>query len=412
MIKDGVLVGTGHLTGALARALVLVLVARALPPTEFGLLAAVIAGLAVAYATADLGVSKFLLRAVAADQRRDAAAAIRLNHRTTLIAAGVATTGLVLLGLRDHTFFLLLPLIISLGCEKYADTWMHVAVARRRPGLNAVNFSSRRLLSLALFLVAQRLGLPTVEAFLLGELTAAVLSVVFAGRYLRSVQRAEPGSLATRDLLKLTVPYWLNGLAMQTRTLDVVLMATLAPAAQSGYYAVGARVTGPLQLVASSLAMVIAPRAATSQRRDALVRFIVVVSLLLALLYALIALLAPLLVDVVLGEAYSSSAPVLQVLLAGLPFAAFSSMLSAALQGWSLDRPVARSSMLITVTFLPVFALVAGRGAVAGACVWSAAALVQASLLAAVALRAVRAGTAQADEPTEDLSATPAGGAS
>jgi len=387
-------VTAGYAGSAVIRAVGLIVLARLALPADFGLFSAVAGVIVIAQAALDLGLARLILREHGGGEAaRVVRSALRLNIALSTVLGVVGLTGLALVGtLVDGRILFLLPLAVAAAAEKNADTSLSVAIAEGRGDVNTVNLIARRMLALSVFLCLALTGLveATLLAYACGEAVSALFAAVLARRQIRgSVPDGPP--LPYRRTARLGAPFWINSLATQTRNLDVLLITSIAGSTQGGFYASATRLTGPLQLLASSAATVLLPVAARSARRSRVFLAALVVSGLMALVYALLAALAPFFVPLLLGDAYVPAVPVIQIVLAGLPFACLSAVLASALQGWRRADVVATTAVLFTVVCLGG-AIVGGvaTGAAGAALGLALAYLLQAGILTTVAAREAR----------------------
>ena len=236
-----------------------------------------------------------------------------------------------------------------------------------------------------MFIAATALGVPPILAFSLSASLAAIGSATFAQRWVRRrvVNTREVGF---SEVLRLARPYWVTGIATQARNLDVVVVGALAGATQAGLYSSGSRLMSPLRILPTSLAMILLPASARTQKSAhalrSLLRLAVAVVAGMSLLYAAIWLAVPTFVDRALGSAYVDATPVIRIIVAGLPLAAMCSMLNSILQGRGRSKDVAVASSSTTAACLVGIAVVSPfYGAVGAATVLTLSFVIQLGML-------------------------------
>jgi O-antigen/teichoic acid export membrane protein len=380
-------VSLGRLGAALLQSLSLILAVRLVSPGEFGLLAGVLGLATVSQTAIDMGVATFISRERAANPQSGAiATALRFNALTSLTLTGVVVMALVLAGaLIDGTYFLMIPLAFWVSAERNADARLSVVFADGDAKINVLNLLARRTLLVVLFASLAAAHVEAILAFSIASAIAALLSSLFANLYVRRRVTAAP-SITYRELLRQSWPYWVHSLATQARNLDVVLLTLVSNAVQAGFYSSASRLTNPLTLLTSSLASVMLPSAsrasASAQSIRPLIKVAVVVLAVMTVIYAAIFVAAPPLVPVILTPAYAPAIPVIQVVVAGLPFAAAASLLASLLQGLNYKHFVATTSTVVAVVCLTLIVIGSGLwGAFGAGMALSLSVLLQAAVL-------------------------------
>ncbi len=349
-MQYGWLLGS-RLISVVLQAATLVLLARWVGPSDFGVAAAVMGVLTVVGALSDLGLGPLLLRQLSLDRSYPRTTQIlRTNSRTSVLLAVLSVTGLVALAAATHhpVLYMLVPLGIWVAAEKNGDLWLNLATADGRTQVSAVSILLRRGLGLAIF-TALTLLLPTVWAFSIGLAVGSTLANVAIRNHLSPVRLAvPPGGL--RALLREAWPFYVNSVAAQARNLDVVLVSALASPVAAGIYAVPARLTSPLRMLPTSLGPVIVryaaigtPAALRAVKQVSGAVMIVMPGLMLA-----VAVSAPWLIGVSLGESFAGAVLPLRIICVGLVFAFGVSLQTSYLQGRGDERYVGAVGVAIT----------------------------------------------------------------
>lgn len=406
VVRQFAWVSGGRVVAAVLQALVLALVARSVTPAEFGVLGIFLGLAAVAQTAVDMGVGTFIIRERAArPDSGEIAVAMRFNNYSSSLLSVLCAIALVLLGaLVSPIWWFLLPLAVWIGAERNADARISIALADGDAKINVTNLVGRRLLAVLILLVLVGVGLDGLLAYAVALAIAALISSIYANGYVR--RRVAPASSSSyRAVLARSRAFWIHSLATQARNLDVPIVGSVAGATAAGYYSAGSRLTNPLRILPYSLASVLLPEATRAFRAGrSLKPSLGLAGIMVAgvsLLYVVLIPLTPWLVDVVLGVAYSGSVVVIQIVLAGMPFAAGVSLAHALLQALGRKSLVAASSTMFTAsTLVAVFLAAVVAGAVGAAIALSAATAVQCLYL--VAWLAVSIWHPRPPEPEEE----------
>ncbi len=345
----------GRIVAAALQAALLVLVARAVSPADFGVLSSVLGVALIGQTVLDLGISTYIVRERAADAGSGLVTmALELNSRLSFVLCIGAAIALGGLGSTiDDRFLLMLPLALWMSAERNAEVWLGVAFADQDWKVNFFNVLLRRILSLAIFLILHLFGTDPILSFCLATAVTASLSATWARRFV--APRLPPRqAMSVRSLVRETWPYWLNAMATQARNLDVVFVGMAATAGQAGFYASASRLTSPLRILPTTLAKVLLPASArlAPGDRGALHRLALTMLGTMTVVYLTLLFVLPPLVPVALGDAYRSAIPALQLVLLGLPFAAGASLAGALLQGTGHKTFVARTTLATTALHL------------------------------------------------------------
>lgn len=344
----------GRVLAAGLQATILAVLARALGPQQFGVLAAILGVIILLQAASDLGMGKLIVRERSAGDSEDLlAGGLWVNSISSTILGLILALVFVGAALTiDKSFFLMLPLAISAAGEKNADAWLGVAIADGDTHLNSINLVGRRALSLIIFMGLSHFEVSPLLSYSIAVAISALASVMFARQHVSKIV------LSKEISIKLTLlaarPYWVNTLAVQFRNLDSAIVGIVASPAAAGFYATAAKLSSPLRMLPTSLAVVILPHAARTRNESAgsLAKIAFASGSIVGVLYILIALLVPWALPLLLGDSYLPAVTPLQIVLIGLVFASFSSLFEAALQGRGYPRMVAISSVLTTLYLL------------------------------------------------------------
>lgn len=380
---------TGRLAAAALQAVTFGALAVLVGPSDLGVVGSVVAALTVLQAVWDLGLSTYLVRtrAETPDDGRVRSAVV-LNRLTTgpLLASAAVAGWLVLVVLGGGSLAPVLPLAVWAAAERNAETVAGIAIADGRAPLATANLVVRRAVAAAGFAALCAGGTEPVLAYGTAMATGSLLSVVWlnaANRRRLPEGRRVPLSQVVREAR----PFWVNTVAVQARNLDVPIVALTGGTTAGGLYSLASRMTVPLRLVPTSLAVALLPHATRASdaaaRRRVLSHLAWLVSGVAAV-YVLLAACVPALVEAlpVLHEYRPAVLPV-QIMLLALPFGAVASVCTSLLQGYGDAGFVSRAAVTMSVVTLVgagFGALVAG--AAGAALAYGVALLLQAALLA------------------------------
>lgn len=376
----------GRLLGALLQAATMLLLARDAGPHDFGLFSAVF-GAAVVFQTGfDAGIATMVVKERAANPTSSyIGASLLLTDRLAIAIFVASALPLLALGLFvDPLYFLMLPLSAWAASERHSDTWLSVTMADGDARINTQTLLIKRTLVLLIYLGAVLVGVDAILAFSAAMAGTAFVALLAVRRLVSSrVDFAVP-RLTSREIIRLSWPFWLNSLGTQARNLDAVMVSAVAGPMQAGFYAATSRATGPLRILSTSLAAVLLPASTSAKRREIrrLLRLVIVVGLASAAVFCSLIWVVPVAVDLLLGEEYAGAVIPLQITLVGLPFAAMSSLLGSILQGMGRQFFVAKTAVATTLLCL-IFVGIGGAlaGALGAAIALSISFLIQASIL-------------------------------
>lgn len=175
---------------------------------------------------------------------------------------------------------------------------------------------------------------------LVGESLACLLTLLTVMRLLRVDHRGGPAGGSSRLSLRASAPFAANSLMVTAyNRLDIVLVAALTTAFQAGLYAPASRVQDAFLLLPASLGLVALPVVAHTWRRSHAavrrqVRRFVILGFLITMPVALaVAVFAPSILRLVLGEEYVGSAGPVRIMIWSVVLTALTAPLVAGLAG-------------------------------------------------------------------------------
>jgi O-antigen/teichoic acid export membrane protein len=386
-------VSTGRLIGALIQAVTLALVARWAGPEGFGAVGVALAVVIVLQTITDLGLPTYIVRERAARPMSPTIRrALEMNNVTALwmsLTIFVAFAGFALVS--QPVFFDLLPIAIWAAVDRNTDTWLGVTLADGHARLNATMAVTRRFLVLTTMVGLDATGVAPLVSFSAALAVVGVAVNQYAHRYVsKRVARPDVRPPA-RPILLASRPYWVTSVATQIRSLDTIVVGAIAGTSQAAFYAAASKITSPLRILPTSMAVVLVPAAARAGVRQlSTVRRPAIAMITgMSLIYAASAAAAPWVVPMTLGPEYQGAVIPIQIVLAGLIFAALGSILTAILQGIGSGKSVAWIAVFSTVVCLGgVLVGAIALGALGAAIAMSASFLVQAIVLSVTLRRA------------------------
>lgn len=377
----------GRLAGALIQAVTMLLLARDLGPHGFGIFSAVFGTAIVFQSGLDLGIATMVVKERAANPSSSVIhSALRLTDRLGIALFIATALPLLALGMfLDPSFYLMLPLSVWAACERHTDTWLSVPLADGDARINTQNLLIRRTLTALLYVGAVSMGMDAALAFSAAMALTALVSLVVIRKVVFDRLDISQPQIKYADVVRRSWPFWLNSLGTQARNLDTLVVSAVSGASQAGFYAATSRATGPLRILSTSMAAVLLPASAAQSRKQirGLLRLVALMALFCSVLYGGLALIVPAAVDAFLGDAYGGAILPLQIVLAGLVFAAISSLFTSILQGVGLQLFVAKAAISTTAACLLLAAIGAMyAGAIGAALALSISFVIQATILA------------------------------
>lgn len=300
-------------------------VARYLGPSEYGLLAYVLAYVALFQAVASLGADSIIVRDIA--QRPEAASttlatalALRLALGVTCWAVMIATAGLTSNG--DPRVMLLAALaggVLVFQAGDVVDLWFQSQSQSRRTVLAKL---TTYLLSsgVKVALILHQAPLAAFALVITVEAAGSALALWIAYRRLPTARPWQPRAASARALLHEAWPLMLSGLAIMVyMRVDQILIQQFLGTRELGLYAAILPISQFWQVLPLSIAVSLAPSIARMRVSDPEKYLASMVHVFRAFFYAglacavLTAAASVLLVEMLFGSAYRDSAPVLAI---------------------------------------------------------------------------------------------------
>jgi O-antigen/teichoic acid export membrane protein len=372
---------------AFLQVLVLVLLARGLPPDRFALVITVNVALQVTVAVNGFG----LLRQIEFRRSRDrgdptleSLFALRLWF-SYASAFGWVVLCLVMYAITGSEFSLaMLPAAVWLLVEQTTQVWNGVSVVDGHTVDLVGSYFTRRFPVVLFLLVALAADLPMIWAWTLGLAAGSFLSYAWGYRSQEAWARVMwPRRASMRERVPFDLGYWWGLVGVQLRDFDVAVVHAVDVAA-SGFYAFPARLVSPMNLVTAAAATSAFPKVARGGLTRRHLRLGLTLGLVPVTVVALVTALAAPLLPVILGEAYEGSVEVMRVACVTAVLSGAGTMVATMVQGHSTQAAREVGYLALGMALLQVVA--AGVGAALDGAVLAAAMVAAVNGLAAAAL--------------------------
>lgn len=250
---------------SLFQALSLVLLARSIPPEEFGKVASLLGIVLFLIVFFDFGLSGTILRyGRLVNEQADARKFVRSASSTSILVVFLLlliVAGLCLSRLGQVNVLLLSILPVWSVVERFTETIIAIQIAEKKLGSATQLIVLKRFSSFAAQAGLLLVGFEGVEAFSYSLALSVILSILFLftvrlegfrwfGGYFKFPKRESLG-------------IWISSSCTQSRELEVPLIqATVGPFA-AGIYGVVSKLQKPASLLAVSLAQLLLPRSSS-----------------------------------------------------------------------------------------------------------------------------------------------------
>ncbi|WP_295823193.1 hypothetical protein [uncultured Microbacterium sp.] len=369
-----------------------VIAARTASPDSFGFVASAIGVGMAMIGIVDFGANSFWMRSLASGRMTLSEAARRgFWKTTTAVVLGVLTLLASLVLPLPEEFLAVAPVFLSMTLAQLTQVPLRAAA---RSDLIALSIGISRVIMCAALLVMLLVGLPSTTALWISLAFAGLLESIL---YLWLTPKRRRYRLDDYRFINPwhgSAHFGIYSVATSFQSLDVSLVTSFGGAPAGGVYAAVNRWTQPLGLAVTGFTSAAAPFIASAKSFragwDVIRRAWWMLGVALAACVIAFAL-APLIVPLLLGEAYADSVLVFQIMAIGTipglltqPLAVFGQMRGA-------DRAVGiLTAAGIAVRLLATAALAAAFGAAGGALAYALSQAVLVVALGSVFARAVR----------------------
>jgi O-antigen/teichoic acid export membrane protein len=327
----------------LATAAMYILAARHSRPADFGIVVASIAAGLTVTGLADFGSNTYWIREIARGQRTGRSLSARVTAKMLVAALAAAMIAVVVLFVAPGTAYWCTGLV---GLGTLAGmTWRVPLAGTGRADLMAIPVLVERFSGLLLLVVLDAMGVSASSALWIALLLGSLLSAVVAHlltpkpqRFAFALSRAENPWSGARS-------YGLFTVVVSAQTLDVTLLSALGSPTAAGTYGAVSRWTQPISLITNAFASSAAPFIAHSGdigRAWRQIRRAMWLPVAAIAGSVVLAVAAPWVIRILLGDEYAGSAPVLRLLALASAPAVVNQVCAVALQSLGHDRAVAR----------------------------------------------------------------------
>lgn len=347
-------------------AVLYLLAARGVAPSEFG---ATVAGIALGTAAAgfiDFGTNNHWTRELARQtMTRDVFAGRLVSKVMIALIAAVIWCILTAVLIPGSHVWIAGPVAVALVANQAYQVPLRSAA---RGELVACVIIADRVFASVVFFVLFVAGVATPTALWMALAVGSVGAAVFGWRLTPAENRSRRARL--RFPWRDAHYFGLTVVATSAQSLDLTLLSTVAGSASAGVYGAVSRWTQPMSLLAAAFSSALSPYAARSsdlrstwrEVRRAMWMPLAAICLALVVFFA-----APFVVDLLLGGAYEGSAGVLQVLALVVIPSIICQPLVVVLQAMRRDRFVAIVMLLAALGQLILVAVLAREAGALGA---------------------------------------------
>lgn len=375
---------TARATAAILQVLVLVLLARGLPPADFAFVTAMTVLLQVVVAVNGFG----LLRQMEFRRSRDPhdptlaplfALRLRYSYGSAIVWLAFCLAAWALSG--QERFVALLPAALWLLVEQTTQVWNGMSVVDGRSRDLLSSYVSRRLPVVVFLAVALALELDVVWAWTLGLAAGSVLSYVRGFRGQEAWARVLwPRRALLTEKVPLDLGYWWGLVGLQLRDMDVAAVSAVSAHA-GGIYAFPARLVSPMNLVTVAAASNAFPQVARHGMTRGQLRRGAMFGIAPVCLVAMTGMLLSPYLPLLLGEAYADSVTVLRITCVTAVASGLATLLGMLVQ--ALSTQDARVIGYLSLGFAVAQVVAGGVGAAVGDAVGAASAVAGVNILLA-----------------------------
>jgi O-antigen/teichoic acid export membrane protein len=356
-----------RILASLLQAINVILLARAVTPSDIGLTSAILGVCMVLFTVTDFGLSKLVIKTYACEDHGTVASALRLITLTTWTFGTLALLGGLGLSALGVFPVSLTVLILAVAIDRCVEYRLGVAIAANSKAIPSTSILLRRGAQFAVFLLLFTTGVPALWAYSLAQLLGAAAGYLQTTFVLRRLVTRVAARRPIREVLSKAFAFFVQNVTSVIGTLDTFLVSAFSGAHNAGLYAAASRGTSPLLLIPGTLSESVLPhasRATPSQARELGLRLVIVFLGILLLGGPVGFIVAEPLCTLVYGDAYRGAGLPLAILLLGLPFAILAGGLRSVLQGQGQENFVAKVGVAFSFAF--VLAVAVG-GAMYGA---------------------------------------------
>lgn len=350
---------TSRVLGMAIQMLTFVFLARAATPGAFGVYSKTYSYLLVLVGLSDLGVQALLGREFAVPEKRAWGRKVYwlqalLTGTTTLVMSVVLA-----LGTEHGAVEWLIPWQVFIEIQQACTLALALAAGEARVQVRTMFLSRFPVLVAMAAAVALGIeGFPAVLLYLAVAITSTGLAVGWILVHL-GILRDFGLPEDWRATLRESRHFLLSSASWQVRQLDTALVGWAANAQQAAFYAVPARLVGPLRLFDTSLTAVVVPyvRRGEHDRVRKFNRLMVIAVVGMSVAFVVVGLFLTPLVRLVLGERYLPTVGPLRMMLAATAALMAANYITAVIQAAGHERFVGLQGTALAALFVVIVPL-------------------------------------------------------
>lgn len=348
-------------TAQIIMALLYILTARSSAPSEFGLVVTAVALGSTAVGVLDFGTNSYWTREMAAGRLSSVLLGERLASKVFYAAVGSSVwTAVTWIWVPSTSLWMAGPVALSLLVSQSFQVPLR---GLGRGDLVAVAVLIEKSAAAAVFFLVLALGYPPISGLWFALFLSGLSCAVLCWRLTPEGNRPALRVRSTTNPWAASGHYGIATVALTAQSLDVPILSTFGGASAAGIYAAVSRWTQPMSLLAGAFSSASAPHIAKAHSAYAAWQS---AKKSIWLLWAAVglcvvtAILAPVLVDTLLGPSYTGAGDVLRVLAASTVFAIANQPLYVFLQSRGFDKPIALITILSVLLQLALVAVLSG----------------------------------------------------
>ncbi len=351
--------------------LTFVLLARLATPAPFGSYSKTYSYLLVVIGLSDLGVQALVGREFAVPELRDwGRRAYWLQACLAGVTATVACVGLALFTTHGAVKALI-PWQVFVEIQQACTLALALAAGHAQVQVRTILVSRLPVLVAMLAASASHVnGYPVLVVYLLTTIASTLTAVLWVLVHLDILKNIGIPK-DWRSILSKSRHFLLSSASWQVRQLDTALVGWAANATQAAFYAVPARLVGPLRLFDTSLTAVVVPYVRRGEK-DRVLKFTKVMAavvLAMSVGFAVVSVYLPRLVKVILGESYLPTVGPLRAMLAATAALMAANYITAVIQAAGRERFVGLQGGALAALFVVLVPLGAHLWAATGAAI-------------------------------------------
>lgn len=341
-------------------ALLYIYTARASSPADFGLIVSAVAIGTTAVGILDFGTNSYWTRELASKRLSSSTLGRRLASKLIYAAAAlVVGAGIAALFFPASSLWVAGPIAISATFSQSSQVPLR---GLGRGDLVAIATLAEKLVTALAFVILVAFHISPISGLWISLAVGSLSSGYICWRL--TPQDARPRLVLRRSTNPWAAAghYGVANVAVTAQALDIPTLTLFGGAGAAGIYAAVSRWTQPMGLLASAFSAASAPHiakahsAAEAWRTARKSIWLLGVAIALSILTAV---LAPVLVDVLIGQKYSGSADVLRILALSTVLSIANQPLFVFLQSRGMDRPIALITVLSVLVQLTLVFLLA-----------------------------------------------------